>query len=208
MTPRNIQILLALVAVMCFGACSSVLVHRPTDPTLDAATTVAWVGDIEAIAQDGDIVLRRGYALVSDVVTLVTPGEDLSHASIYDAEHRSVIEAVDPVVHEIPLAEYVRGAHRVVIVRPRYRSAEERHAAVLRARRSIGTPFDYEGFVGIDDPDRFYCSELVVWAIGAAERGEPVDALVIPGELTRYGTTLYDSGERGAHRPLPRVAAR
>jgi uncharacterized protein YycO len=199
---------LALFAILLGGCSHSLVVHRSTNPTIDEAYTQLWLSEIESQAQDGDIILRRGYAVLSDLIVWVTPGDELTHAAIYSAKTHTVIEAVKPRVHEQSLEDYVRGAHRVVIVRPAGMSARQRAQAVERARSAIGTGFDYEGFLGFDDPDRFYCSELVVWAIQAEERGLHVDQLVIPGQLAQYGRTVFDSGERGDRAPHARVASR
>jgi hypothetical protein len=76
------------------------MVHRPQDTNIDAAVTSLWDHDVRRIARDGDWILSRSYYLVGDVIATVTPGEDLSHASIYDAEHGTVIEAVGDGVRE------------------------------------------------------------------------------------------------------------
>lgn len=202
-------LLLAVVSTFSVG-CSRSLVHqRPADPVIDAAYSARWVDEVEAHAEDGDIVLRRGYAVLSDVITAVTAGADMSHAGIYDARTRTVIEAVDGGVKETNLDEFVGGSHHVMIVRPRGMRWTERRAAVEKARTAIGTPFDYAGFVGLDDPDRFYCSELVAWALDARERGLEDSRLIAPGTMVGYGETVWDSGERGEAPLAPaRVASR
>jgi hypothetical protein len=53
------------------------------------------------------------------VIATVTPGEDPSHASLYDAEHGTVIEAVGDGVREIPLAQLLQRNHYIIPVRPR-----------------------------------------------------------------------------------------
>lgn len=189
--------LLVLAATFASGCSHSMIVSRPADKQLDAAYTAQFEDDLEATAQDGDMILRRGYAVLSDIITVVTPGVDMSHAGIYDAQTKTVIEAVNGGVKETNLHDYVSGAHRVMIVRPSDLRWTERRAAVEKARSVIGTPFDYAGFLGLEDPDRFYCSELVVWAIDARGRGLEVSRLVAPAALLDYGDTIYDSGDRG-----------
>lgn len=207
MTRTTVTAAVLLVAATLGAGCShSMIVARPDDPQLDTAYSEMFIADLERNAQEGDIILRRGYAVLSDVITLVTPGPDMSHAAIYDAQTKTVIEAVDGGVRENNLRAYASGAHRVMIVRPSGLRWTERRAAVDKARSAIGTPFDYAGFVGLDDPDRFYCSELVAWAIDARGRGMHVPFLIAPGQLVNYGDTVYDSGERGAA-PLVAVAA-
>jgi hypothetical protein len=200
-----LAVLAVLAAALVPAACSrSLVIRRPADPAVDEAYTQAWITTVIDQAEDGDIVLRRGYAVLSDVIVAVTPGDAISHAALYDAQTRTVIEAVSPAVREQSIESYVRGAHRVVIIRPTGLSAAERRAALARARGAIGTGFDHRGFVGWNDERKFYCSEFVVWAIGARERGLPVDRLVFPGLLDRYGIVVFDSGPRDES---PRVAA-
>lgn len=196
---------LLLVTSLATGCSRSLIVARPEEQKLDEAYAELFVQESAQRVQDGDIVLRRGYAVLSDVITVVTGGVGVSHAGIYDATTGTVIEAVDGGVTERALTDYVQWSHRVVIVRPNVSSADKR-AAVTQARAAIGTPFDYSGFVGLDDPDRFYCSELVAWAYHAEERGFHGGVLVAPSELVALGDVVYDSGARGA-RPLAAVPA-
>lgn len=197
--------LAALLLSLAASGCSrSLVVARPEEKKLDDAYSTLFTEESLQHVQDGDIVLRRGYAVLSDIITFVTIGPAVSHAGIYDAETGTIIEAVDGGVTERTVPAYVGGSHRVVIVRPRLSRADKR-AAVVQARAAIGTPFDYSGFVGIDDPSRFYCSELVAWAYHAQARGFDGGSLIAPGELAAFGDIVYDSGARG-ERPLMAVA--
>jgi uncharacterized protein YycO len=190
--------LLTFAVLFATGCHSSMLVKRPADQKLDDAYTTMWLEDLQDNARDGDIILRRGYAVLSDVITLVTSGANMSHAVIYDGETGTVIEAVDGGVKETALHDLVRGAHHVMIIRPTGLTRAERRAAVLRARSVIGTPFDYAGFIGLPSDDRFYCSELVVWAMTTSDEGAKFGRIITPGRLIDVGETVYDSGERGA----------
>jgi uncharacterized protein YycO len=180
---RSAPLLLALsLALVSLTGCHhSLMVERPAEKKLDDAYRELFIEESLRTVQDGDIVLRRGYAVLSDIITFVTIGPKVSHAGIYDATSGTIIEAVDGGVTERTLSDYVSSSHRVVIVRPRV-SAVEKRAAVVQARATIGTPFDYTGFVGLDNPERFYCSELVVWAYRAKERGFDGGGLVAPAQ--------------------------
>jgi uncharacterized protein YycO len=191
---------LLLVVCAATGCSRSLVVARPEEQKLDDAYRQVFTEESAHNVQDGDIVLRRGYAVLSDIITIVSPGPNVSHAGIYDATTGTVIEAVDGGVTERALTDFVGGSHRVIIVRP-HLTVAQRRAAVVQARATIGTPFDYSGFVGINDPERFYCSELVAWAYHAPERGLEAGNLIAPGELVAFGDVVYDSGERG-ERPL------
>ncbi|MBK7539740.1 MAG: hypothetical protein IPI49_31205 [Myxococcales bacterium] len=194
----------SLAAALAAGCDRSAVISRPQEKKLDVAYDTLFLTELQGKVEDGDIVLRRGYAVLSDMITLVTPGMQMSHAAIYDATTKTVIEAVNSGVREHPIDAYVRGSHRLVVVRLAVSTSDKR-AAVVSARSVIGSGFDHLGFIGMDDPERFYCSELVAWAYRAKERGFRPDDVIAPGELVRLGAIVYDSGERGA-RPMSAVA--
>jgi len=169
------------------------VVKRPADERGNQAVTALWADEIRRTAQSGDWILSRSYSMTGDLIALATPGESLSHASIYDAERGTVIEALNPLVREVPLEHLLARNHHVIVVRPRGLDQEQRLASVARARAQVGTPFDFGGLVGAGDRERFYCSELVLWASqleGTAGR------LVTPSELIEHGEVIYFSGAR------------
>lgn len=194
---RTSLVIAALVTASLTTACNhSMVVARPKDAKLDHAYTTMWVRALHQNIQDGDIVLRRGYAVLSDMILLATPGAPMSHAAIYDASTDSFIDAVSSGVREVPAANFLDNSHRWMIIRPNLTPAQ-RHAAVVRARAAIGTGFDFSGFVGLDNSDRFYCSELVAWTLGMRDTVFADDILVTPAELVAVGPTVYTSADRG-----------
>ncbi len=188
---------LVTVAAFVVTGCNhpSFIVHRPDDPKADAAVTALWAQEIRRVARDGDWILTRSYFAVADAITLVAPGEPLSHASIYDAHHDSVIEAVGDGVREIPLAQLLDRNHYAIVVRPRHMSARDEADALARARSQLGAPFSISGMLGLEDEEGFYCSELVYWAAQTADRGG-TDRVITPSDLLKYGEVIYWSGKR------------
>jgi len=186
------------VMVASLAGCDtkSVAVHRPTNQTADHAVTNLWEQDIRRVARDGDWILSRSYFLVGDVISAASPGEDLSHASIYDAKSNTVIEAIGDGIREIPLHKLLDRNHYVIVVRPANMTASDQHDAVLRARTKVGQPFDIGGMFGIDNPDQYYCSELVYWASQTAARTGSHERVVTPADLMKYGEVIYWSGKR------------
>jgi len=187
------------IAITCLvGACNahSFKVHRPADPQIDHTVTQMWADEVRAVAQDGDWILSRSYYFVGDVISTFTPGEDLSHASIYSAKTGTVIEAVTPVVREISLEQLIQRNHYIIIVRPNKMTAVERSISVARARSKIGAAFDVRGMFGFDNPDAFYCSELVYWAADVGRRFHDSQLVVTPPEMMQFGQVVYWSGER------------
>ncbi len=189
--------LLAALAATATTACShSVLVHRPKDPVIDQALTQMWTHEIQRVAQDGDWLLVRSYASVGDAIVVLTSGEEISHAAMYDGKTGTVIEAITPAVREIPLEGLVGRNRYVIVVRPRGTAAEKR-ASVERARSTIGTGFDLRGMFGVADrKDRFYCSELVYWASGVADQDRDDHFIITPVSLIEHGEVVYFSGRR------------
>jgi uncharacterized protein YycO len=188
---------LTLAAAMAATGCGhSVLVHRPKDAEIDKALTKMWTAEIARVAQDGDWLLVRSYASVGDAIVVLTSGEEISHAAMYDGKTGTVIEAITPNVREIPLEELVGRNRYVIVVRPQTSAAEKR-ASVMRARSTIGTAFDLRGMFGVADrKDRFYCSELVYWAGGVADRDSKDHFIITPVSLIDHGEVVYFSGRR------------
>jgi hypothetical protein len=187
-----------LVAISTLSACAarSQMVHRPADASIDAAISAMWVDEIRRTARDGDWLLSRAYAATSDLIVLGTRGEALSHGAIFDAARGTVIESIASGVREIPLEQFVARNHLVLVVRPAHMTADDGREAVARARTRVGAPFDAAGMFGLDDPDRFYCSELVYWASQTAARTGSHERVVTPSDLMKYGEVIYWSGER------------
>jgi len=189
---------LVLCAVTSTGCMShkSVLLERPQDKVADTAVTELWTHDVRRVAKDGDWILSRGYYVTSDAISTLTFGEDLSHASIYDAKRGTVIESVGSGVREIPVEQLMaRNAH-VIVVRPSGMTDAERTHSVERARTRIGQKFDATGLIGFGSEDKVYCSELVWWAAQMEQRTGDKQHVITPSELMEYGQVVYWSGER------------
>jgi hypothetical protein len=189
---------LALCALSTLSACSmkSHLIHRPADPSVDEAISALWTSEIRRVARDGDWLLSRAYYATSDLIALGTAGESLSHGSLYDATRGMVIESVGSGVREIPLEQFIQRNHLVIVVRPSNMTAAAGRDAVARARSKIGASFDATGMFGFDNPDKFYCTELVYWASQTAARTGSHERVVTPSDLMKYGEVIYWSGKR------------
>jgi uncharacterized protein YycO len=187
----------ALVGILGAGvaACASGSTYnkRPKDVVSNRAVTAMWSQDVRRVAQTGDWILSRSYSTTGDIITAFTTGESVSHASIYDAERGTIIEALQPVVREVPLESLMDRNHVVIVVRPHGLTQEQRLASVARARGVVGSSFDFTGLFGAGDDDRFYCSELVLWA---SHLDGTAGSVVTPAELVEHGTVIYYSGLR------------
>jgi uncharacterized protein YycO len=182
-----------LVATGCGGG--SVKIHKPTDEATNRNVTAMWERDIKKTARSGDWILTRSYSLTGDIITTVAPGEDVSHASIYDARTGTIIEARRPTVQEVPLENLLARNDLVIVIRPHSPRGAQGTAAVDRARATVGTEFDLQGMLGLGDNDqKFYCSELVYWASAMDPVNRP--RIITPASLMEYGEVVYYGGRR------------
>jgi hypothetical protein len=124
----------------------------------------------------------------------ITSGEEVSHGAIYDAERGTIIEAMTPVVREMPLEHLLHRNRYAIVVRPSGQDAVTRRQTVMRARSAVGAAFDKAGMVGLGRDNAFYCSELLYWASQLNERHP--QRIITPAELLRYGEVVYFSGRR------------
>jgi len=187
-----------VLAVLAASGCwhGSLYASRPKDRLVDDAINKLWADDIRRVARDGDWILSRSLTPQGDMISWVTlEGEKFSHASMVDVTHGTVIEAITPVVREIPLEELMARNWYVVVVRPTGLSAEDSKVALDRARSQLGVEFDLWGFVGFQEQSKWYCTELVYWASGLVEK-KGTQVILFPNELMDVGEVVYYSGRR------------
>lgn len=188
---------LITVALMTVTACGggSVMIEKPKNQQLNDRITAMWERDIRKVARSGDWILTRSYSLNGDVITTVAGGEEVSHASMYDARTNTIIEARQPTVQEVPLQNLLSRNDLVIVVRPYRSRGAQGTASVDRARAAVGTEFDIQGMLGLGDNDqKFYCSELVYWASAMDPVNRP--RIITPGSLVEYGEVVYYGGRR------------
>jgi hypothetical protein len=187
------RICTALLLVFASGCATPVRVAAP-EHELKSARTAATLAEIRRTGRNGDWLVIRGYHGTDDLVTIAT-NTPWSHAAVLDAGADQVIEADSKGVRVSPLAEFVARSHRLLLVRPSWADEKSSGEAVLKARALVGKGYDFLGLVGIDNPERFYCSELAVAVyrpyIPTAER---IPRPVAPAQLHYWGRILYDSG--------------
>jgi len=194
---KHRSILLSLLLAAAATGCGnrSLVVSKPDNADLNRRITAMWSRDVHRVAKSGDWILTRSYSLTGDVITTATRGEEVSHASIYDARTGTIIEALRPHVREVPLESLLDRNDLVIVIRPSGLSEAQRAASVDRARARVGAEFDLTGMLGLgDDPDEFYCSELVYWASGIEDPERP--RIIAPADLMKYGEVVYYGGRR------------
>ena len=150
---------------------------------------------LHSVGHPGDWLVIRGYHATDDLVSALT-NSPFSHAALLDPERDQVVEAEGVGIHTTPLAAFVKKAQRLMIVRPLWiAEAGQPASAVVWARAAVGKKYDYLGLVGLNNPSKYYCSELAVQAYGPRDRRKAhLSPVIPPHELHYYGTIVFDSG--------------
>ena len=157
----------------------------------------AQIDTIRSHLTHGDWLVARGIHMPDNLVATVT-NMPLSHAAIYDAIRDEVIESDSQGVHTTSLNDFLKKSQRVLIIAPMWANEQTRSAAVERARGWLGKGYNYTGLVGLDFPDRFYCTQLAIDAYKPAIESQagdnPLPKVIMPGQMYHWGRVIFDTG--------------
>ena len=190
MTPSRASLLVVSLSLACSRP---VVVHPPRNREAREAVMLAH---LHAKGQPGDWLVVRGYHATDHLVSTLT-NSPFSHAAVLDPEKDQVIEAEGVGLHTTPTADFVKKAQRLMLVRAQWATTPERQgAAVEKARSLVGRPYDFTGLVGLNLPNRYYCSELAVavYAPHVSRTRDHLPPVVPPDQLHYWGTVIWDSG--------------
>ena len=184
------------LAALALAGCATRMVETPPPPDVRAPADAETLARLRSMGRDGDWLVIRGYHATDNFVATAT-NSPFSHAAVLDLEHDRVIEAEAKGIHFTPLAQFVAKSHRVLLIRPVWSDSVSAPAALARARALVGRPYNFLGLIGVDVPERFYCSELTLEVYKPYLRANDVVPRPIePGKLHYWGRVLYDSGAR------------
>jgi hypothetical protein len=194
MRPPSLTICCLAAALVLGTACSRpITVARPA-PEARAGRDRETLAQLRGLGRDGDWLVIRGYHATDNLVSLVT-NAPFSHAGVLDLELQRVLEADASGVHATPLAEFIAKAHRLLLVRPKWAGQGRGRDALLATRARLGRPYDFSGLVGLNHPERYYCSELAVAGYRPwVRKADHVPPVIPAHELYYWGTVLFDTG--------------
>lgn len=181
-------------ALLVAPGCSRPVTVEPPRAAERAGRDEETLAGLRRLGRDGDWLVIRGYHPTDNLVSLVT-NSPFSHAAVLDLANGAVIEADGSGIHVTPLPAFVAKAHRLLLIRPKWsREGRNVHAAA-QARSLVGRPYDYAGLIGINHPERYYCSELAVAVYRTwVRKSDHVPPVIPPNELYYWGTVLFDTG--------------
>ena len=139
-------------------------------------------------AMPGDVILTRNdYVIVNNFI----PGW-YSHIGMVNisGSKKTIIDAVDPLVREIPLLEFLKSHCYARLCRDTKLPALERQKIADAARKYVGTPYDY-GFE--DNSKELYCIELVGVSYKDVVGYLPFQRRVVWGVETSYPEDVLSS---------------
>ncbi len=194
MAPCRMRSLLAAASLLFLTlGCNHPLTVAP--PKDRAAREARALDSVRRLGQPGDWLVIRGYHATDHFVALAT-NAPFSHVAVLDPEKDQVIEAEGKGLHVTPLPEFMKKAHRLILMRPQWATTPERQRdAVTKARGYVGRGYDFTGLVGVNVPDRFYCSELAVAVYAPhASRKDHLPPVLPPADMHFWATILWDSG--------------
>lgn len=184
-----------LILILLLSLCAGCAVQPVADPSLPAANAARF-SEIRAVLQNGDWLVTRGVHDTDNFVATVT-NMPLSHAAIYDAMADEVIEAEGVGVHATTLDDFLCKSARVLVIRPIWATSDNSPQAVAKARGWIGKGYNFTGLLGMNYPDRYYCTQLAVLAYKpfmAEKPGNPLPPVIMPGQMYHWGRIVFDSG--------------
>lgn len=186
---------LLLLPILLLACSRPVVVHPPRDREEREARMLEAV---RRVGQPGDWLVVRGYHPTDNLVSALT-NAPFSHAAVLDPERDQVIEAEGIGLHTTPLADFVKKAQRLMVVRSQWAVDPAVQAqAVEKARSLVGRKYDYTGLAGVNNPERYYCSELAVAVFRPHhKRSDHLPPVIPPDQLHYWGTVLWDSGAVG-----------
>lgn len=182
------------LAALLTGCAGGQALKRRTGPVYEAETE-SWIRALHRLGGNGMWLVTRGYHSGDDLVA-VTTNSPLSHASVLDLDRAQVVEAIGRGVVVTELRTFLRETHRVMLVRPNSWAPGRGRAFVARARGQVGKKYDYLGAIGLPQIKRWYCTELAAWSAGIRVNRQGPKHVLHPRVMHRYGTVLFDSGQR------------
>ncbi len=174
---------------------------RKTGPEFEAETQ-SWLAGLRLIGANGYWLVTRGYHSGDDLVAVASNAR-WSHASVLDLDKMEIIEAIGSGVRKTPLAQFLREAHRLRIIRPAGWSPERGREAVLKARSKLGSGYDFLGVAGAPSDKRFYCSELAAWSMGLEVDKQGAWHVLHPANMHTMGELLWETGARDGKADVP-----
>lgn len=142
-------------------------------PTTTKPVPQSRIDEMMSVLKPGDIIMQSNDSFPGwQVIEKIAVNADYGHVMMYEGDGKFIHSTSGPGVQRLDLAEYMKGARiNLEVVRPDYKTEEDRDSALNYMRSQIGKPYD-SSFVK-EDESRHYCSELITHAL--SKMPNPID---------------------------------
>jgi len=114
--------------------------------------------------QPGDIILETNNAYPSwQILEKVALNTNYTHAAMYEGDGKLIEATSDGGVKRSDLKEYLECLSLFEIIRPPYKTPQDREAALNYCRSQLGKKYDAR--LNLSDDKEHYCAELVYKAL-------------------------------------------
>lgn len=177
-----------------FSGCQYGVVTKPKSPEA-VVEDEAFKTSILNASENGYWLVVRGYKITDHMVATSTLS-DYSHAAILDIKNKTVIEADSKGVHETNLDNFIHNSFLITVVKPLGYDVYKGDSAIMIARGKIGKPYDFLGLIGVNESEKYYCSELTLFCYPGIRKIQKIPQVIKPSYLLKLGETVYETPER------------
>jgi len=120
--------------------------------------------EIREALKPGDIILTMSPGYPGwQVLEEVTARSCFTHAALYEGDGKILETLSSDGVARTELEDTLNDAALIEVLRPPYKTPEDRDAVISYSRSKMGRSYDY-GF-NTNDDNELYCSEMIYWAL-------------------------------------------
>ena len=140
------------------------------------------------IAQTGDIICRRFDCYLDGYFI---PGK-YTHSCIV-VDNKTIIDSMSEGVRQRDIIDFVKDTDGFIILRPTYKSEDEKKKVIDYAKSKIGSGYD---FVFSDENNAYYCHELTALSLQAGGITVPrAGNIYLSSDLEAICKRVYESDD-------------
>lgn len=155
-----------------------------------------------ALLKEGDIILRHGYGLVSDmIVKTLNEDIDISHCAILKKKDNTwfAIHSVSQSLSEYDgvqtqdLNSFIKESQQNSVVVVRYKNLNDTalHNVAIKADQYLQKRIPFDHSFDLSDSSKFYCTELLYYAFKNGANTDILDGKFRKGSLDHLKFHLF-----------------
>ena len=165
--------ILFVLVLLLLGVFSFVYFYEKKSQKTERTNTYSLTQAEENFLQEGDIILRHGFGLISDAIAkYAKDAYSISHCGMVvkdSADNWAVIHTVSNSLAEIDgmqkddLRKFVRESqpNSIIVTRYRFQNEEQRQKVVAQAYYYLHKQVPFDNEFDSADSSKFFCTELI-----------------------------------------------